>query len=233
MENKELIFIVEDEEDIRELISLHLQDAGYQTEGFETGKEMFARLDIDNPDLLVLDLMLPDMDGMDICRHIRQSSKFEHIPILMLTARTDVTDKVMGLEYGADDYLTKPFSHKELIARIKAILRRASHAPKQAASTDLLRIDKNRYEVFVRGEMIDLTTTEFKILELLLTRPGWVFSREKILDYLWGSDKIVIDRTIDVHIRHLRQKLSDLGSNIKNVRGIGYKYDPTKAIDPQ
>lgn len=233
MENKELIFIVEDEEDIRELISLHLQDAGFHTEGFETGKEMFAMLEKDIPDLLILDLMLPDMDGMDICRHIRQSSKFEHIPILMLTARTDITDKVMGLEYGADDYLTKPFSHKELIARIKAILRRTAQAPKHSVATDTLTMDKNRFEVYVEGTKVDLTTTEFKILELLLTRPGWVFSREKILDYLWGTDKIVIDRTIDVHIRHLRQKLNDIGSNIKNVRGIGYKYDPDKTVDSQ
>ncbi len=231
MENKKLIFIVEDEEDIRELISLHLQDAGFQTEGFETGKEMFARLEDDMPDLLMLDLMLPDMDGMDICRHIRQSGKYEQLPIIMLTARTDITDKVMGLEFGADDYLTKPFSHKELLARIKAILRRTKHVPKKSISEDILKMDKNRFEVYVHGEKIDLTTTEFKILELLLSRPGWVFSREKILDFLWGTDKIVIDRTVDVHIRHLRQKMGELSSNIKNVRGIGYKYDPEKTVD--
>jgi len=220
------IFIVEDERDILELIRMQLNSAGFTAKGFETALPMLNLLKIEHPDLLILDLMLPDIDGMEVCRQLKNDKATQKIPILMLTARTDLEDKIKGLEYGADDYITKPFETRELIARIKAILRRSDwESDKNVLSiTENFIIDFNRYEVWVQGKRLDLTLTEFKILQLLTKRPGWVYNRSKILDYLWGNDKIVIERTIDVHIRNLREKLGNYAYLIKNIRGVGYQF---------
>jgi len=224
---RRMIYAVDDERDILELLEMSLIKAGYNVRTFEDGSSMLLALQHQQPDLLILDLMLPDMDGVDICRKIRQDKQSAWIPILMLTARSDETDKVLGLEFGADDYMTKPFSPRELMARIKAILRRGNQiAEGEVVSfAGSLQIHLQKMEAYVAEKKIDLTTTEYKILQLLTKRPGWVYSREQILDYLWGNEKIVIDRTIDVHIKNLREKLGDAGSLIRNVRGVGYKFE--------
>jgi len=226
MNNK--IYIVEDETDIIELLRLLLAQAGYNTEGFTGAKAMLNRLDEQIPDLIILDLMLPDLDGMEACRIIKNKQEWEKIPIIMLTARVDIEDRVKGLEYGADDYITKPFASSELVARIKAVLRRSGWETSKNVLTITpdFHIDFNKFEVYIKEKRLDLTLTEFKILQLLTQRPGWVYSRSQILDYLWGNDKIVIERTVDVHIRNLREKLGDYAWMIKNIRGMGYKFSP-------
>jgi two-component system phosphate regulon response regulator PhoB/two-component system alkaline phosphatase synthesis response regulator PhoP len=227
---KKKIFAVDDEPDILELISINIRKAGYDVLTFEDSHSLMVKLEKEIPDLIVLDVMLPDVDGFEVCRILRNSKKYKEIPILMLTARGDVTDKILGLEFGADDYMVKPFSPREMIARIKSILRRTN--PKsQVKSTKIsirkigenIIIDLEKFEVRNNGNILDLTVTEFKILELLSERPGNVFSRNKMLNHLWGNEKIVVDRTIDVHIRNLRKKLGETGKLIKNIRGIGYK----------
>jgi two-component system phosphate regulon response regulator PhoB/two-component system alkaline phosphatase synthesis response regulator PhoP len=170
--------------------------------------------------------MLPDTDGLEVCRRIRKSERLADIPVIMLTARGDEADKVVGLELGADDYVTKPFSVKELVARIHAVLRRpggAETGPRIVVGP--LVIDLEKFEVTAGGERIELTATEFKILQLLASRKGRVFNRDQILDHLWGNEKAVIDRTVDVHIRNLREKLGEAAALIKNIRGVGYKLE--------
>jgi two-component system phosphate regulon response regulator PhoB/two-component system alkaline phosphatase synthesis response regulator PhoP len=176
--------------------------------------------------VIILDLMLPDMDGFEICRILARDPRMESAAVIMLTARGEESDRVSGLEVGADDYIVKPFSPKELAARVKAILRRTLRS--RAKSTRLqigedLSLDLETYEVTASGEKLVLTTTEFKIVELLASRPGWVFSREKILDHLWGDEKTVTERSVDVHIKHLRDKLGLAGRHIGNIRGVGYR----------
>ncbi|MFO8144254.1 MAG: response regulator [Candidatus Syntrophosphaera sp.] len=220
------IYVVEDESDILELVRFQLEKAGYITSGFMHAKKMLDRLREEIPDLIILDLMLPDIDGLEICHTIKTAQAWERIPIIMLTARADIEDRVKGLEYGADDYITKPFEASEFLARVKAVLRRTSWEKSRNVLniTPEFRLDFNRYEAYIRDKRIDLTLTEFKILQLLTQRPGWVFKRSQILDHLWGNDKIVIERTVDVHIRNLREKLEDFSYMVKNVRGLGYKF---------
>jgi two-component system phosphate regulon response regulator PhoB/two-component system alkaline phosphatase synthesis response regulator PhoP len=178
---------------------------------------------------VILDLMLPDLMGTEICKKIRNNPKTEQLAIIMLTAKTDEIDKVLGLELGADDYLTKPFSPRELVARVNAILRRTkTEKPVQVEQdeiflTENFRIVPNRYLVFVDDEEIRLTKTEFNILHILATRKGWVYSRDQLLESLWGDEKIVTGRTIDVHIKNLRAKLKSAGAYIENIVGVGYK----------
>ncbi len=222
------IYIVDDEPDILELVDLNLTKAGFLTETFERAEPMLRALAQKAPDLLILDLMLPDADGLELCKQIRSQDKYKKLPIVMLTARVELDDRIKGLDYGADDYITKPFAPNELIARINAVLRRAQWETynKVLQIEAGLKIDFNKYEVFVNDKKADLTTTEFKILQLLTKRPGWVYNRQQILDFLWGNDKIVIDRTIDVHIKNLRDKLGSYGNYIRNIRGVGYKFEP-------
>jgi len=222
-----LIAVVEDEPDIVSLLTIHLKKAGYPVRSFLTAQAFFAFLREETPDLILLDLMLPDADGLDICKYVRQKEQYAATRIIMLTARTSETDTVIGLELGADDYITKPFSPKELVARVKAVLRRkAEDGPGDLIEVGTkLRIDKKKYEVALEDNPVDLTATEFKILLLLSSRKGWVFSREQILDYLWGDDKAVLSRTVDVHIKNLREKLGEAKEFIRNVRGIGYKLE--------
>lgn len=227
MRVQQYIAVVEDEPDIAELITLQLTRSGYKTKAFSDGAKLLRSLQGPTlPDLILLDVMLPGQDGFDICKHLKSQKTTAHIPLIMLTAKTDEIDKVLGLELGADDYVTKPFSVKELIARVRAVLRRRVSEEKNtvALKFDKLSIDTEKYEVAVAGKVLQLTTTEYKILYTMATRPGIVFSRDKLLDVLWGTEKIVIDRTIDVHVKHLREKLGVCAELIKNVRGIGYKF---------
>lgn len=222
------IAVVEDEPDILDLVSLYLKKERFEVRGFLSGSGFLRAIDAELPRLIVLDLMLPDVDGFEICRQLRSKPRYSSIPIIMLTARSEEADKVLGLELGADDYVVKPFSPRELTARVKAVLRRtAKIEPEQEVTTvgGLICIDPQKYVVTVEGRRVDLTTTEFRILQLLASRIGWVFSRDRILTHLWGSDKMVIDRTIDVHIKHLREKLGKAGALVKNMRGIGYKLE--------
>jgi two-component system phosphate regulon response regulator PhoB/two-component system alkaline phosphatase synthesis response regulator PhoP len=220
-----LIAVVDDEPDILELVSLHLSKAGFSVRTFPDAGRFQKSLASSLPDLVVLDLMLPDADGIDVCKDLKADARTAHIPVVMLTARGEEFDRVLGLEIGADDSVTKPFSPKELVARVKAVLRR--HDKKAATETvelaDGVVMDLNRYEVMVNGRKTDLTTTEFKLLGILAERRGWVFSRDEILSRLWGSEKSVLDRTVDVHVTNLRKKLGKAGRLIENVRGVGYK----------
>ncbi len=222
-----LVAIVDDEPDLLELVSGTLERAGFRTVEFAEAEPFYRWLDDNLPDLLLLDLMLPDADGMEICRRLRAEPRTADVPVVMLTARAGETDKVLGLELGADDYITKPFSPRELEARVKAVLRRRE-APRPGAPREVapgLAIDDKRFEATVDGRPVSLTTTEFRILGILAEHPGWVHSRDEILNRLWGHDKSVIDRTVDVHITNLRRKLGRAGALLKNVRGVGYKLD--------
>lgn len=227
------IFVTEDEADILELVRLKLETAGYTTLGFTRAQDLLDRLRQELPELILLDLMLPDLDGLEACRRIKSNPAWENIPIIMLTARSDIEDRVRGLEFGADDYITKPFDSKELLARVQALLRRSGWESTRNVlniSKDF-RLDFNRYEAWIQGQRVDLTLTEFKILQLLTRRPGWVFKRGQILDHLWGNDKVVLERTVDVHIRNLREKLGDHAHMVKNIRGLGYKFEPDQPGD--
>ena len=225
----ELIFIVDDEPDILELVSINMTKAGYRAFEFENAASLYNKLPKIKPDLIILDLMLPDESGMDICRRLKSSDEYSDIPIIILSAKSETTDKILGLEFGADDYVTKPFEPRELAARVKAVLRRSQPSVEKEKRIivfgEILEMDPNKFQVKVEGKVVKLTTTEFKILEQLLKKPGYVSSRDKILDKLWGNEKIVDERTIDVHIKHLRTKLGAAGEFIKNIRGVGYKIE--------
>lgn len=221
-----LIAVLDDEPDILELVSLHLRKAGFQVEGFADATGFYAALGHEVPDLVVLDLMLPDADGIDICRYLRRETRTAAVPIIMLTARVEETDRVLGLESGADDYVVKPFSPRELVARVRAVLRRleAVRRGEGVVTVGDLSLDPQGFRVTVRGEPVDLTATEFRILEILVRGPHRVFTRDQLIEGVWGYDKPVIDRTIDTHVRNLREKLGSEGEQIRTVRGVGYKY---------
>ena len=223
----ELVAVIDDEPDILDLVSINLERASYRVRKFGNAESFFRFLNTDTPDLVILDLMLPDMDGLEVCKVLKKQDRLASIPIIMLTAKAEETEKILGLELGADDYVTKPFSPRELVARTRAVLRRKapSTETKKITIADMVVIDLDKYEVEVEGAKVDLTSTEFRILQLLSSKKGRVFSRDKILQFLWGDDKIVIDRTVDVHIKHLRQKLGKAAQFVKNVRGIGYKLE--------
>ncbi len=225
---KQLIAILDDEPDILNLVSINLERSGFETAKFEIADEFNKFLEKKIPDLIILDLMLPDADGFDVCKDLKKDERFASIPIIMLTAKGDETDRILGLEFGADDYVVKPFSPRELVARVKAVLRRGKVKEEAKKIIEIgrnLRIDLQKYEVYLNDKKLNLTSTEFKIIKLLATRKGWVYSRNQILDHLWGNDKIVVDRTVDVHIRNLRTKLGPAGKYIKNIRSIGYKIE--------
>jgi DNA-binding response OmpR family regulator len=222
----ELVAVVDDEPDIVELVSVNLARAGYEVLGFGGAEDFFESLEKRQPDIILLDLMLPDMDGLEICRILKRDDRWSSIPVIMLTARSGEIDKVLGLELGADDYVTKPFSPRELLARVKAVLRRRPGGPAgRRLDLGVLAIDTARYEVRVGGKRVELTPTEFRLLSFLASSRGYVFTRDEILDHLWGREKAVIDRTVDVHVRNLREKLGTAGRLIKNVRGVGYKIE--------
>ncbi len=228
----QLIAVIDDEPDILELVSIHLKKSGFRVKGFNEAESFYQFLAREIPALVVLDLMLPDIDGLQVCKYIRGQARFSSIPIIMLTAKVEETDRIIGLELGADDYVTKPFSPRELVARVRAVLRR--HARSSEESPEVIAcgpvsIDPERHEVLVDGRKVELTPAEFKILHLLASRQGRIQTRDQILTFLWGDEKYVVDRTVDVHIRHLREKLGKASSIIKNVRGAGYRIDHGKA----
>jgi len=223
----ELIAILEDDSDIRKLIKITLEKEGFKTREFEQGEQLLGYLKTNIPDLILLDLMLPDMDGLEICRALRSNKKTSQIPLIIVSAKGEELDKVLGLELGADDYITKPFSTRELVARIKANLRRSKKLRPEPENLNLgmLTLNPTGFEAFVEGKKIELTTTEFQILLILAENPGRVFSREEIINKLWKGEKIILDRTIDVHIKKLRDKLGKAAYMIKSIRGIGYKIE--------
>ncbi|WP_424244211.1 DNA-binding response OmpR family regulator [Elusimicrobium posterum] len=220
-----LIAVIDDEDDLRLAVKKALEKEGYKVKDFAHAAALFKFANSTVPDLFILDIMLPDTDGFSICRQIRSTPALAGVPVIFLSAKSEEIDKVLGLELGADDYVTKPFSLKELAARVKARLRRNGENIKTAVQENALVLNNEGFEVTADGKKIQLTVTEFKILQLLYSKQGRVFSREKILDYVWGEDKEVFDRTIDVHIKNLREKLGKYGKNVKNIRSIGYKYE--------
>jgi len=230
MNPSRLIFIVEDEAEIATLLKITLEKEKYKVRQFENATNFLSEVSKKKeiPSLVILDLMLPDLDGFEVCKFLKRDDVYQKIPVIMLTAKSEEMDKVLGLEIGADDYITKPFSINELKARIKAVLRRQENVEIQTQSIRMIegyKVDFNRLEVSKDGEKIELTTTEFKILDLLSKKRGWVYSREQIINYLWGHEKYPTERTIDVHINNLRKKLPDLSKKIVNVRGVGYKLE--------
>jgi two-component system, OmpR family, phosphate regulon response regulator PhoB len=222
------ILIIDDERDIVDAIEYNLKKEGFTTHksldgmnGFRLAKEIV-------PDLIILDLMLPGMSGIELCKAVKKNEKTSRVPIIMLTAKKQEVDKVVGLEVGADDYMVKPFSMKELIARVKAILRRYSQSKKSEATKSMLifgdiKMDMDQHEVTVKGKPIELSAKEFKLLEFFISNKNKVFSRERLLDDVWGISAEVETRTVDVHVTRLREKLGKSGDSIQTVRGFGYK----------
>lgn len=230
------VLVVEDEADIQQLVSYNLIRAGFHVTCADSGEEALERLRVEDINCVLLDLMLPGMSGIDVCKAMRkgEGNIYRAIPVIMLTAKGEEEDVVAGLEGGADDYITKPFSPKVLIARIKAVVKRSSSnqadsddSRKTVIVVDGLEIDKGRHEVNINGSEVQLTTTEFSILSLLAGKPGWVFTRQQIIDYVRGYDFLITPRAIDVQVFGLRKKLGEYGKMIETVRGIGYRYRST------
>jgi two-component system phosphate regulon response regulator PhoB len=221
------IFVIDDEPDILELVRYNLVRHGYEVTAALSGEEALTRIRAHPPDLVVLDLMLPGIDGLEICKTLKQERHTAEIPVLMLSARNEEADIVAGLELGADDYLTKPFSPRVLLARIKAVLRRqrtSLPAEGMPLSRGDLTIRPTYHDVLVRGQSVALTRTEFRILHLLARRPGWVFTRNQIIEVVQGEELSVTARSVDVHIVSLRRKLGPCGAVIETMRGVGYRF---------
>jgi two-component system phosphate regulon response regulator PhoB len=224
--SRERILVVDDEEDLLELVNYNLSREGFRVECVASGEAALQAARKNLPDLIVLDLLLPSVDGLEICRRLKSDDKTRHIPIIMLTAKSAESDMVSGLELGADDYMTKPFSPRVLLARIKAILRRKTAQAPDDATVQIreLTIHPGRHEVTINGRPIDLTFTEFRLLHFLARKPGWAFTRSQIVDAVKGEDYPVTERSVDVHVAGLRKKLGDLGKYIETVRGVGYRF---------
>lgn len=216
------IFYIEDDENIRELVLYALKSAGFASRGFENSRAFFDTVTEEMPDLVLLDVMLPDEDGVTVLKKLRRTVKLKELPVIMLTAKGTELDRVTGLDLGADDYIIKPFSVLELISRVKAVLRRVS-PPEDVLSYGDIVMNVDRHTVTVAGENISLTYKEFELLHYLMKNVGIVLTREKIMEAIWGFDFEGESRTVDVHIKSLRQKLGDRGNNISTVRGLGYK----------
>jgi len=223
------ILIVEDEHDLVKLLKYSLEKEGFRVNYTTEGSLALAEIRRDEPDLVILDLMLPGIDGLEVCRQLRRNEKYSALPILMLTARGEEADRVVGLEIGADDYVTKPFSMRELIARVRALLRR--HEPMSAARATIQRgsltIDPSAHIVIVAGRPVELSALEFRLLHHLASHPGMVFSRDQLLDRVWGNDRSVTQRSVDVYVRRVREKIENQPQDpayVQTVHGVGYRF---------
>jgi len=227
------IAIVEDEAELASLIEYNLGRHGYQGEIFAGSAGTLKALEQAKPDLIVLDVMLPEMDGFELCRHIRRSAVLGRIPVIFLTARSDEVDRVLGLEIGGDDYMTKPFSPRELIARVRAHLRReemGSESP--VLEVGPFKLDRTARKVYLNARELELTSTEFNLLEFFLTHPGRAYNRDQLLEAVWGQQRYVTPRTVDVHMRRLREQIEEQPDNpryLVTVRGFGYRFEETAA----
>ncbi|MCD6334352.1 MAG: response regulator transcription factor [Candidatus Latescibacteria bacterium] len=228
------ILVVEDEADIAELVRYHLERGGFRVRVVLNGEDALREVETERPALIVLDLMLPDIEGTEVCRRIRRSPETAGLPILMLTAKGEEMDRVVGFELGADDYMVKPFSPRELVLRVKAILRRSEGRhpgeEEQIRAGDLT-VDVGAHSVYVKGTPVELTATEFDLLVFLMRSPGRVHAREGLLDAVWGDDYVGYDRTVDTHVRRLRKKLGAAAEHIETVRGVGYRFRITDPSD--
>lgn len=219
-----LVYIVEDDNNISEIESFALKNSGYITEVFETGKNFFKHLQNKNPDIVLLDIMLPDMDGLEILKKMKNTPDYKKIPVILVTAKTTEIDKVKGLDLGADDYISKPFGIMELISRVKALLRRTLNLEEEKVlSYESVVMDVEKRAVYVNNDAVELTYKEFELLKLLLQNSGIVLRREVIMDRVWGTEFEGESRTLDMHIKTLRQKLGDGGAIIKTIRNVGYE----------
>ena len=225
---KPLIIVVEDEPDIREIMLYNLRREGYEAEGFESGSEGLEAIRAKQPNLVILDLMLPGMDGLTVCQQVRAEAAIKATPIIIVSAKEEESDVVIGLGLGADDYVPKPFSPRELLARVKAVLRRSQQADQgdqhdRVVIGDLI-IDLEKHSVTVDGQLVKLTATEFKLLYQLASHPGRAYTREQLLNRVVGDGVVVVDRNIDVHIRAVRKKIGNYADHIQTVRGVGYRF---------
>jgi len=216
------ILIIEDESDVADLLTLNLRKAGFRTSTAADGASGLQKARDDRPDFIVLDLMLPKLSGLEVCKILKSDTATSHTPILMLTAKAEEIDRIVGLEFGADDYVTKPFSPREIVLRIRAILRRAERAD-ESLNAGPISIDPARHQVRVSGKQVQLTSLEFKLLRTLMQRRGRVQDRDRLLNEVWGYQSVIDTRTVDTHVRRLREKLGKAGDAIETVRGFGYR----------
>jgi DNA-binding response OmpR family regulator len=221
------IVLIEDDSDLYSLVQYNLEKEGFSVVGSQTGKGALELCRKERPELIILDIMLPDSDGLEICKGIRAHPELAHVPLIFLTARASETDRIVGLELGANDYIVKPFFVRELIARIKIHFREQTPTQTKTLKAGSLELDRTRCQVHLSGQELALTATEFRLLEFLMSRPGVVFSREQLLDAVWGHDRAVTDRTVDVYVLRLRQKIEvpEGPSFIRSVRGFGYSFN--------
>lgn len=220
-----MIYCVEDDKSIREIEMYTLQSTGFEAKGFEDGKSFFTALKDEQPDLILLDVMLPDEDGISILTKLKNKPEYMHIPVIIASAKGEEYDKIKGLDTGADDYLAKPFGMMEMVSRIKAVLRRVNKATNNTLSSRNIEIDTDSHIVKVNGEVVELTLKEYELLKLFLSHPGIVYTRDTLLSEIWETEYYGETRTVDVHIRTLRAKLKEEGSHIQTVRGVGYRYE--------
>lgn len=219
-----MIYCVEDDASIREIEIYTLHSTGFEAVGFENAASFFTALKERKPELILLDIMLPDLDGSEILKRLKKDPATREIPVIMASAKGTEYDKVQGLDTGADDYLAKPFGMMEMVSRIRAVLRRTSHETGKIIENSSIRIDFGKHEVCVNGKPVELTLKEYDLLALLVSHPGIVFTREQLLNEIWGTEYDGETRTIDVHVRTLRQKLNEEGKHIDTVRGVGYRF---------
>ena len=228
---RQRVIIIEDERDIVELVRYNFRKEGFEVESFTRGRDGLEFLRRHHADLVLLDILLPDEDGFDICKRLRADDRLKSLPVIFLTAKSEEMDRILGLEIGADDYVVKPFSPRELVARVRAVLRRQERVAekREVVEAGALRLDTRTQEVTVRGRAVELSALEFKLLYFLASHPRHVFDRDRLLDEVWGRDRFVTPRTVDVHIRRLREKIEQLPNRpqfLQTVRGSGYRFSP-------
>lgn len=224
------ILIIDDESDVADIVAMNLKSEGYKTITADNGESGLAKAKAEVPQLIVLDLMLPKMSGLDVCKALKREAATARIPIIMLTAKSDEVDRIVGLELGADDYVTKPFSPRELLLRIQSILRRSSAGGEREERIKVgdILLDHSRHEVLVKNQKVDLTATEFRLLAILMERRGRVQTRDRLLNDVWGYESVIDTRTVDTHVRRLREKLGPLADYVETVRGVGYRMSETQ-----